>query len=382
MSRSWSIPASSITSTSRGRRGRFYRTWSRTTRPVRSERRSPTIPRPTPMRIAGSPTSSGIICAVNYRWLQLGLNRGWRAIGTRSTVDRWLQLGLNRGWRAIGTRSTVDRWLQLGLNRGWRAIGTRSTVDRWLQLGLNRGWRAIGTRSTVDRWLQLGLNRGWRAIGTRSTVDRWLQLGLNRGWRAIGTRSTVDRWLQLGLNRGWRAIGTRSTVDARALMMTRVRRPGRAGAAHDARGEQSMDLGLRGKVALVTAASKGMGKACSLGFAAEGARVAMCARTEGDIKNAAEEVRAKTGAEVLAMTADVTKAEDVKSIVARTKQTFGRIDVLVANCGGPPRGELHQMTDEQWYRAFEVSLLSVVRLVREVAPLMREHKWGRILTIH
>ncbi len=106
-----------------------------------------------------------------------------------------------------------------------------------------------------------------------------------------------------------------------------------------------MDLGLRGKVALVTAASKGMGKACSLGFAAEGARVAMCARTEGDIKNAAEEVRAKTGAEVLAMTADVTKAEDVKSIVARTKQTFGRIDVLVANCGGPPRGELHQMTD-------------------------------------
>ncbi|OLD94675.1 MAG: 3-oxoacyl-ACP reductase [Candidatus Rokubacteria bacterium 13_1_20CM_4_68_9] len=142
-----------------------------------------------------------------------------------------------------------------------------------------------------------------------------------------------------------------------------------------------MDLGLRGKVALVTAASKGMGKACSLGLAAEGARVAMCARTEGDIKNAAEEVRAKTGAEVLAMTADVTKAEDVKSIVARTKQTFGRIDVLVANCGGPPRGELHQVTDEQWYRAFEVSLLSVVRLVREVAPLMREHKWGRILTI-
>jgi len=81
------------------------------------------------------------------------------------------------------------------------------------------------------------------------------------------------------------------------------------------------------------------------------------------------------------VTADVTKAEDVKSIVARTKQTFGRIDVLVANCGGPPRGELHQVTDEQWYRAFEVSLLSVVRLVREVAPLMREHKWGRILTI-
>src|SRR5437899_11647271 len=98
-----------------------------------------------------------------------------------------------------------------------------------------------------------------------------------------------------------------------------------------------MDLGLRGKVALVTAASKGMGKACSLGFAAEGARVAMCARTEGDIKNAAEEVRAKTGAQGLALTADGPKAEDVKSIVARAKQTVGRIGVLVADCGAPPR---------------------------------------------
>ena len=142
-----------------------------------------------------------------------------------------------------------------------------------------------------------------------------------------------------------------------------------------------MDLGLRGKVALVTAASKGMGKACAMGFAAEGARVAMCSRTEGDIKSAAEEVRVKTKAEVLAMAADVTKAEDVKSIVARTKQHFGGIDVLVANCGGPPRGLLHEMTDEQWYGAFEVSLLSVVRLVREVAPIMRATKWGRILTI-
>src|SRR3989441_6677877 len=152
-------------------------------------------------------------------------------------------------------------------------------------------------------------------------------------------------------------------------------------ADNDARGEQSMDLGLRGKVALVTAASKGMGKACSMGFAAEGARVAMCARTEADVKTAAEEVRAKTGAEVLAMTADVTKADDVKSVVARTKQTFGGIDVLVANCGGPPRGGLQEMTDEQWDGAFEVSLLSVVRLVREVAPIMRARKWGRILTV-
>lgn len=142
-----------------------------------------------------------------------------------------------------------------------------------------------------------------------------------------------------------------------------------------------MDLGLKGKVALVTAASKGMGRACAMGFAAEGARVAICARSEGDVKAAADDIRTKARAEVLAMTADVTKAADVKHLVARTIQTFGGIDVLVANCGGPPRGRLEEMTDEQWYGAFEVSLLSVVRLIREVLPSMRAKQWGRILTI-
>lgn len=142
-----------------------------------------------------------------------------------------------------------------------------------------------------------------------------------------------------------------------------------------------MDLGLKGKVALVTAASKGMGKACALGFAAEGARVSMCARTDADVQAAAAEVRAKTGAEVLALSADVTKADDVKRLMARTLEAFGAIDVLVANCGGPPRGGIDEMTDQQWYGAFEVSVLSVVRLIREVLPSMRQRKWGRILTI-
>src|SRR2546428_4949937 len=132
-----------------------------------------------------------------------------------------------------------------------------------------------------------------------------------------------------------------------------------------------MDLGLKGKVALVTAASKGMGRACAMQFAAEGARVAICARNEGDIKVTADEIKTKTGAEVMAMKADVTKAADVKALVARTIETFGGVDVLVANCGGPPRGGLDEMTDEQWYGAFEGSLLSVVRLIREVVPSMR-----------
>ena len=142
-----------------------------------------------------------------------------------------------------------------------------------------------------------------------------------------------------------------------------------------------MDLGLRGKTVLVTAASKGMGRACAMGFAAEGARVVMCARTEADLKRAADEIRTRTGAEVLAMPADVTRPDDVTALVDRAREAFGGVDVLVANCGGPPRGGLDEMSDEQWRGAFEVSVLSVVRLIRQVLPDMRHRKWGRILTI-
>ena len=142
-----------------------------------------------------------------------------------------------------------------------------------------------------------------------------------------------------------------------------------------------MDLGLNGKTALVTAASKGMGKACALGLAAEGARVAMCARTERDLHAAADEIRARTGAEVVAVPADVTREDQVKALVARARDAFGSVDILVANAGGPPRGYFHEVTDAQWYGAFEVSLLSVVRLIREVLPSMRQRRWGRIITI-
>jgi 3-oxoacyl-[acyl-carrier protein] reductase len=142
-----------------------------------------------------------------------------------------------------------------------------------------------------------------------------------------------------------------------------------------------MDLGLAGKVALVTAASKGMGKACALALAAEGAKVVMCARTESDLKTAAEEIRAKTKAEVLAMRADVTRKDDIAALADAALKSFGGIDILVANAGGPPRGYFEDMTDEQWQGAFDVSLLSVVRLVRAVLPSMKARRWGRILTI-
>src|SRR5213593_4343730 len=132
-----------------------------------------------------------------------------------------------------------------------------------------------------------------------------------------------------------------------------------------------MDLGLRGKVALVTAASKGMGKACALAFGAEGARVAMCARTDSELKTAADEVRSSTRAEVLAVPTDVTRKQEVEALAQRVTSQWGGVDVLVANAGGPARGFFEEMSDEQWQQAFELSLLSG----------MQAKKWGRVLTI-
>ena len=142
-----------------------------------------------------------------------------------------------------------------------------------------------------------------------------------------------------------------------------------------------MDLGIKGKTALVVAASKGMGKASALGLAAEGARVVMCARGEAALKDAAAEVKQRTGAEVLALTADASRAADISRVVAEANREFGGVDILVANVGGPPPGPFEQMTDEQWKAAFEQVHLSTVRFIREVLPHMKQARWGRILAI-
>jgi 3-oxoacyl-[acyl-carrier protein] reductase len=142
-----------------------------------------------------------------------------------------------------------------------------------------------------------------------------------------------------------------------------------------------MDLGLKDRVALVAAASKGMGKACALGLAAEGARVVMFARTARELEAAAEDVRSKTGGQVVAVPADVSQADDITRVVRRAVDAFGSVDILVANAGGPPPGSFETMTDDQWKAAFEQVHLSTVRLIREVLPSMRQRRWGRILTI-
>jgi 3-oxoacyl-[acyl-carrier protein] reductase len=142
-----------------------------------------------------------------------------------------------------------------------------------------------------------------------------------------------------------------------------------------------MDLGLNGKVALVAASSKGLGKASAFALAREGARVTICARTEADLQAAAEEIRSETGAEVLAVPADLTSAEGITSVVAATARRFGGVDVLVNNSGGPALGRFADFTDDDWRQAFEVVTLNFVRFVREVVPHMRARRWGRIVGI-
>jgi 3-oxoacyl-[acyl-carrier protein] reductase len=145
--------------------------------------------------------------------------------------------------------------------------------------------------------------------------------------------------------------------------------------------QEHMDLGLKGKVAIVAASSKGMGKATAMGLAAEGARVTMLARSGADLERAAQEVREKHRAEVLAIPADVTRDDDVKRVVQETVARWGTVNILVNNAGGPPPGSFDDMTDVQWQAAFELTLLSVVRMVREVRPHMRKAGGGAIINL-
>ena len=142
-----------------------------------------------------------------------------------------------------------------------------------------------------------------------------------------------------------------------------------------------MDLGLRGKVALVAGASQGMGRATALGFAREGAKIGICARGEAALNEAAEMIRKETGAEVLAMVADMTKVEDIQRFVNKTAGQFGRLDVVVNNAGGPPPGEFMKFTDEDWQNAFRLSFMSTMRMTREAVPHMRKVGGGRVINI-
>jgi 3-oxoacyl-[acyl-carrier protein] reductase len=142
-----------------------------------------------------------------------------------------------------------------------------------------------------------------------------------------------------------------------------------------------MDLGLRGKAALVCAGSKGIGRACAEALSAEGARVAICARDAGTLSRAAGEISAGTGNPVLPLQADLTRVEDIDSMFGEIRQAFGTLHVLVANAGGPPASGFLGTEDEDWLRAFHLNFLSGARCIRRCLPWMIRQRFGRILQL-
>jgi len=142
-----------------------------------------------------------------------------------------------------------------------------------------------------------------------------------------------------------------------------------------------MDLGLRGRVALVAAASGGIGFAVARELAQEGARVFLCSRDEGRARAAAERIASETGAEVVGLRADVTSDEETSRFVAAARERAGGVDICVTNAGGPPKATFADADLDLYRRAFELNALSAVRLARLVVPEMRERGWGRLVNI-
>lgn len=142
-----------------------------------------------------------------------------------------------------------------------------------------------------------------------------------------------------------------------------------------------MDLGLRGKVALVGASSKGLGRAVAEELAAEGAHIVMCARGKETLDQTAASIREKSGVRVLAIAADVSNPADAARVAGAALKEFERVDILVSNSGGPPSGPFESFTSESWDAATRLLLKSVVELTRAVLPGMKERRWGRILNV-
>ncbi|MED4017716.1 SDR family oxidoreductase [Sutcliffiella cohnii] len=141
-----------------------------------------------------------------------------------------------------------------------------------------------------------------------------------------------------------------------------------------------MDLGLRDKAVLVLASSGGLGKAGAMEFAKEGAKVMLFSSSEEKLSNTADEIISKTGNKNVRYTVgNLTVASDIKRVVNNTIEEFGRVDVLVNNSGGPKPGNFDAFTDDDWQDAFDLTLMSFVRSIREVLPYMRKQGGGRIV---
>jgi len=142
-----------------------------------------------------------------------------------------------------------------------------------------------------------------------------------------------------------------------------------------------MDLGLTGRVAIVAAASKGLGRAVAVELAREGAQVAICARTEATLAEAAAHIQQSAGREVLYRALDVTDSTAVADFVGAVEARFGRIDICVTNSGGPPSKSFRDTHPDEWRAAVDQLLMSTIFFAKETLPRMQKNKWGRLITI-
>lgn len=142
-----------------------------------------------------------------------------------------------------------------------------------------------------------------------------------------------------------------------------------------------MELGLKGKVALVGGSSRGLGRAVAGELAAEGCSVVLCSRDAGAVQRAAEEIAAQTGVDTLAVATDLSEEAGVEHVISAALARFNGVDVLVTNTGGPPAGSFASHSPEVWRSAVSQNLESVLNLTRAVLPGMKERRWGRIINI-
>ena len=142
-----------------------------------------------------------------------------------------------------------------------------------------------------------------------------------------------------------------------------------------------MNLGLLDRVAIVTGASRGIGKAIAFGLAKEGARVAICSRNEKQLLESAKEIRTNTGMQVFPLQTDLTEPNDIRRFVARTAEQFESVDILVNNTGGPPPTVFVETSEQEWRRMVNLLLVSTITTCLEVIPHMQERKWGRIINM-
>jgi len=142
-----------------------------------------------------------------------------------------------------------------------------------------------------------------------------------------------------------------------------------------------MDLGLKGKIALVTASSRGIGKAIAQELATEGCQIIICSRNKDNLLKAAQQIEAKTGQSITPIQVDLCQKDSIKQFLERINQQFSTIDILINNAGGMPYKRHYELNQEDWQRAFDLTFMSQVNITEALIPQMKKQSWGRVIFV-